>query len=98
MANYTVIEGKHPVTNEPAWFVTFADSNSIGTGQTPYRNEESAKRRVRDLKRKDAAEHSAAPATIAVPTIRPGASIIIKTPIVRTAGVYPAVSKHSYQR
>lgn len=65
MPNYTVVEGKHLVTSEPAWFITFADGPHVGLRQSlvGYKNADSAKRRIRDLKRKEVA---LTPATIDV--------------------------------
>jgi hypothetical protein len=57
MTNYTIAKGNDVVDpNKEVWFVTFADGPQVGLRQslTGYKNEESAKRRIRDLKRKEA--------------------------------------------
>ncbi len=57
MANYRAVPSNDIIDpTKIVWYVTFADGPNIGTRQslTGYKNEESAKRRIRDLKRKDA--------------------------------------------
>lgn len=91
----------------------FVTTNDGQPRQGPYKNEESAKRRIRDLKRKDisAGVHS----DLVTPSVEKlaisseyGKSNALaegmnnldmsKFKIDRPRGVYPAVSKHSYQR
>lgn len=67
----------------------------------PYKNADSAKRRIRDLVRK-----AIVPNYIETPSMPPVEKIAassaygtMKKPFpVRQVGCYPAVSKHSYQR
>jgi hypothetical protein len=59
MTNYTAVSGTDIVDpTKTVWYVTFADGARVGTraSLTGYKNEESAKRRIRDLKRKEAEE------------------------------------------
>jgi hypothetical protein len=106
---------------------TTANGYFVHAGDTPYggpyKNEESAKRRIRDLKRKEinAGVHS----NLVTPTIETAPTPVVASmdnyvpprsaPVEKLAmsseygkskpftidqprGVYPAVSKHSYQR
>lgn len=90
------------VTEGNQIWVTWKSGMGLPYRNGPYRNEKSAKRRVRDLKRKDSAEYIA----IAVPVITTAPQGIVSQAMAaydaqllkQRTGVYPARSKHSYRR
>lgn len=97
-----MIEYKIVIEGNQIWVKWNTEGTALSTilpyRNGPYTNEASAKRRFRDLKRKDAATElkNANDTAIAIGKLTTAAPA--PAAIVRQVGVYPAVSKHSYRR
>lgn len=90
MTNYTIAPGTDIIdATKTVWYVTFADGPRVGTraSLTGYKNEESAKRRIRDLKRKEAE------AIAAVPTATPEVAKLAEVAATTIAPTLPDAAK-----
>jgi hypothetical protein len=114
--NYNIVQAINDGANnaffgQERYYVTFAEGPATGTRENiaGYDTEEKAKRRIRDLKRKEAEKIEAAAhcENVAVPAIidppwfgKPLATETrpVTPAIVRQVGCYPAISKHAYRR
>lgn len=75
--------------DDGAFYITYADGPQIGTrvSLTPYKNKDSAQRRIRELVKR---ENIMAHAVIEAPRV------VVPT-VPAFAGVYPAVPKRAYR-
>lgn len=114
--NYKAVESEAIIPGGPRWFITFVDGPHVGLRHSlmAYDTEEKAKRRIRDLKRKEASDavrmdgiKNSIEADLAIIEIDNAFGVMATIPAdyaesfdrpVRQVGCYPHISKHAYRR